>query len=108
RRYTPHGQNIGSDGYYYTKLPSNHAQFNSNRCLTSDSQYQAITDPDNIEAPGVGTGSAAALTNYANWYSYYRRRAYLMKFATGEAFKDLDPDTYRVGLFFLNSAESGA
>ena len=31
-----------------------------------------------------------------------------MKAAAGEAFKDLDESKYRVGLFFINSIESGA
>lgn len=69
--------------------------------------FNTITSPAAIAAPGTANGSTAALTNYANWYSYYRRRAFLMKAAAGEAFAALDHDRFRVGLFFINSAESG-
>lgn len=80
----------------------------------ANSNFNTVTNPSNIAAPNVTTGSAAALTNYANWYSYYRKRAFLMKAAAGEAFAKLDyattassQDKYRVGLFFINSIESG-
>jgi type IV pilus assembly protein PilY1 len=95
-----------SDRYYYT-YPASSSNNNSTSCL-SESSYSKVTSASNIQAPGVTTGSAAAKTNYANWYSYYRKRAYLMKAATGEAFKDMDESQFRVGLFFLNSNESGA
>lgn len=61
--------------------------------------YTAITAPTQIQGRGE-TGSAQAQTNYANWYSYYRTRAGMMKASTGEAFSSID-DKYRVGLFFL-------
>lgn len=79
--------------YYYstTTKPSSTCQENIN--------YDAITSSADIQGRGE-TGTAAALTNYANWYSYYRTRAGMMKAATGEAFSDLN-DNYRVGLFFL-------
>jgi len=101
----------GSSSRYYYSI--NTVNPNSTAC-EADSNYAIVIDPDAIGAPGVpNTGRTAAQieaakTNYANWYTYYRRRAMLMKAATGEAFKDLDENMYRVGLFFLNSAESGA
>jgi len=39
--------------------------------------------------------------NFANWYSYYRKRMYMMKSATGRAFVGLS-DTYRVGFITIN------
>jgi type IV pilus assembly protein PilY1 len=85
--------------YYYSRqngTPSKTCQ--------ADSNYSIITDPSQIVAPaGVNPQ-----TNYANWYSYYRKRAYLLKAAAGESFKDLDESKYRVGLFFINSIESGS
>lgn len=101
----------GSSSRYYYSV--NTVNPNSTVC-EADSNYTIVIDPDVIGAPGIpNTGRtseqiAAAKTNYANWYTYYRRRAMLMKAATGEAFKDLDENMYRVGLFFLNSAESDA
>jgi type IV pilus assembly protein PilY1 len=41
--------------------------------------------------------STAQLTNFANWYSYYRTRMLMMKTATGRAFSGLN-NNYRVGL----------
>jgi type IV pilus assembly protein PilY1 len=41
------------------------------------------------------------IQNYANWYSYYRLRAQMMKSATGRAFQSLD-DKYRVGFITIN------
>lgn len=70
-----------------------------------NSSYNAITSSANIEAPGVTKGSAAALRNYANWYSYYRTRINMMKTATGEAFSSLG-DNFRVGLFYLHTANN--
>lgn len=93
-----------STKYYYTV----HTGILANASICDGANYTSITSADNIVAPGTTAGSAAAKTNYANWYSYYRSRALLMKAATGEAFKDLDESKYRLGLFFLNSVESGS
>ncbi|RJG06823.1 hypothetical protein D3870_13140 [Noviherbaspirillum cavernae] len=101
---------VTSTKYYYSRHKTNE---NAATC-EADSNYSIVIDPDKIGAPGMLDGGstaakiAAAKTNYANWYTYYRRRAMLMKAATGEAFKDLDEAKYRIGLFFLNSVESGA
>ena len=96
-----------SSKYYYTKFLGTNPS-DQTKCITNDNQYTRISNANDIEAPGVTKGSAAARTNYANWYSYYRRRAYLMKASAGEAFKDLDVNGFRVGLFFINSTDSGA
>jgi type IV pilus assembly protein PilY1 len=93
----------GKSRFYYSTNISN---ANDTSCA-ADTDYRIVGLSRDIEAPGVAKGSAAAQTNYANWYSYYRLRAYMMKSATAEAFRSLG-DGYRVGLFFLNSAESGA
>ena len=41
------------------------------------------------------------MTNFANWYTYYRSRMKMMKTAAGRAFTSID-DTYRVGLITIN------
>lgn len=88
--------------FYYT-YPENTSDKSETSCMDND-KYVRVRSSADIEAPeGVN-----AKTNYANWYSYYRRRAYLMKAAAGEAFKDVDSDRFRVGLFFINSQDSGA
>ena len=47
----------------------------------------------------------AKLTNFANWYSYYRTRMQMMKTAAGRAFSNVD-SSYRVGLMLINSSGS--
>lgn len=44
----------------------------------------------------TSASDAAVKTNYANWYSYYRKRYLLMRTAMGRAVSPLD-DKYRVG-----------
>jgi type IV pilus assembly protein PilY1 len=41
------------------------------------------------------------MTNFANWYTYYRSRLKMMKTAAGRAFASID-DTYRVGFITIN------
>ncbi len=45
--------------------------------------------------------TAGNLTNFANWYSYYRTRMLMMKTATGMAFSHLNKN-YRVGLMKIS------
>ncbi|MBA4381381.1 MAG: hypothetical protein C0406_02340, partial [Sideroxydans sp.] len=44
---------------------------------------------------------ATKLTNFANWYSFYRTRMLMMKTATGRAFSSLN-NNYRVGLMKIS------
>jgi type IV pilus assembly protein PilY1 len=50
---------------------------------------------------------AAKLTNFANWYSFYRTRMQMMKTASGRAFSSLT-NNYRVGLMKINSSGTPA
>lgn len=43
----------------------------------------------------------ARLTNFANWYSYYRNRLLMMKTASGRAFSSLN-NSYRVGMMKIS------
>jgi len=45
------------------------------------------------------------LTNFSNWYTYYRTRMQMMKSAAGRAFYPLD-DRYRVGFITINPGSS--
>ena len=49
--------------------------------------------------------TAANLTNFANWYSYYRTRMLMMKTATGRAFSSLN-NSYRVGLMTISNSSA--
>ena len=44
------------------------------------------------------------MTNYANWYAYYRSRMQMMKTVSGQTFVTL-ADSYRVGLVTINYAK---
>lgn len=89
--------------YYYSTYTGSGTTSSCN----ANKDYTLVTSSANIAAPGVTNGSAAALTNYANWYSYYRKRAFLVKAGTVEAFSGIT-DNYRVGLLFMGSVESGS
>lgn len=100
--------NLSTNRPYGTGTPYYSTTTNTSTSCLSDGSYTAITTSTNIAAPNVSDGSTAALTNYANWYTYYRKRVYMMKAAAAEAFADLQGDRYRVGLFFLNGNNSGS
>ena len=44
---------------------------------------------------------AEEMTNFANWYAYYRTRMQMMKTSTGRAFGPID-DAFRVGFITIN------
>ena len=50
--------------------------------------------------------TAAEKTNFANWYSYYRKRILMMKSASGRAFATVD-DKYRVGFSSISNKGNG-
>ncbi|MGI4849839.1 MAG: pilus assembly protein [Janthinobacterium lividum] len=96
--------------YYFSRNKVNPAS----AICEADEHYDIVTDPEKLGVPDPVTGAYGALEiakgkiNYANWFSYYRNRGYIMKMAVSEAYRDLDPDSFRVGLFFINSQTSGA
>lgn len=51
--------------------------------------------------------TAANLTNFANWYSYYRTRMLMMKTSAGHAFSSLN-NKYRVGLMKISATGAPA
>ncbi|MDB5839959.1 MAG: pilus assembly protein PilY [Herminiimonas sp.] len=100
--------------YYSTRISTASPDISAPGICEEDSRYEIVTDPDAIGAPNIpalpqdrtDAQKKAARTNYANWYSYYRNRASMMKQAAAEAFKDLDESKFRLGLFFINSAQT--
>jgi type IV pilus assembly protein PilY1 len=54
-----------------------------------------------IDCAGATCSYAEEMTNFANWYAYYRTRMQMMKTAAGRAFVPID-DTYRVGFITIN------
>ncbi|HEX5160457.1 MAG TPA: hypothetical protein VFV88_01970, partial [Steroidobacteraceae bacterium] len=53
------------------------------------------------DCAGATCTYAEEMTNFANWYAYYRTRLQMMKTAAGRAFVPID-DTYRVGFITIN------
>ena len=51
----------------------------------------------------VSLGTAEDKKNFANWYSYYRKRMLAMKSAAGMAFKNIG-DQFRVGYMSINNS----
>ncbi len=54
-----------------------------------------------VDCGGSTCTFAEEMTNFANWYAYYRTRMQMMKTASGRAFVPID-DTYRVGFITIN------
>ncbi len=62
---------------------------------------RASTRTDCIATPGVCTYDEE-MTNFANWYAYYRTRMQMMKTSTGQAFIPLN-NGYRLGFTTINN-----
>lgn len=60
---------------------------------------------NSFSANQAGALNATDQQNYANWYSYYRKRILMMKSAVGRAFNSLD-STYRTGLMTIDATAS--
>jgi type IV pilus assembly protein PilY1 len=61
-----------------------------------------ITPTNCTSACPSGRTYAAEMTNFANWYAYYRDRLSMMKTGVGRAFSGLD-DNYRVGFMTIHT-----
>ena len=57
--------------------------------------------PARTDCLGSTCTYAEEMTNFANWYAYYRTRMQMMKSSAGRAFVSLGND-YRVGFITLN------
>lgn len=57
------------------------------------------------DCAGTTCTYAEEMTNYANWWAYYRTRMQMMKTGTSIAFAPVD-NSYRAGFFTINSAKS--
>ena len=56
---------------------------------------------DRIDCAGAVCSYEEEMTNFANWYAYYRTRMFTMKSAAGQAFATID-NSYRVGFLTIN------
>src|SRR5690606_19632738 len=85
--------------YSYTANPTSP----SSTCATDASYTKKIPSVDTA----MGRTAAQEMTNFANWYSYYRTRLLMMKTASGRAFSSLT-DKYRVGFSTISETGTGA
>lgn len=63
----------------------------------------ATKAPGRSDCAGTTCTFIEEMTNFANWYAYYRTRMQMMKTAAGIAFSNVD-DKYRVGYYSINNA----
>ncbi|MBL8412811.1 MAG: hypothetical protein JNM42_00035 [Propionivibrio sp.] len=62
----------------------------------------AVKDTNRTDCAGSTCTYAEEMTNYANWYAYYRTRMQMMKTASSIAFSAVD-DKFRVGYYSINN-----
>lgn len=69
----------------------------ANECLTPAANASSV-----FTKVATSTLTAEKKQNYANWYSYYRKRSLMMRSAVGRAFIPID-SKYRVGFTTINN-----
>src|SRR5690606_29943097 len=70
--------------------------------VPSDNSYpKGIARTD---CAGATCTYAEEITNFGNWYAYYRTRMMTMKSSAGQAFSTID-DAYRVGFVTINPGD---
>ncbi|WP_341888456.1 PilC/PilY family type IV pilus protein [Variovorax sp. YR752] len=87
-----------SDRFYYTysgTQPKMGWVYTSSGAVRN-TFYNECTTPSALFTRVTVTSASADAQNYANWYSYYRKRYLLMRTAMGRAISVLD-SSYRVG-----------
>jgi type IV pilus assembly protein PilY1 len=65
---------------------------------TNDAYTKA---PARLDCLGATCSYAEEMTNFSNWYAYYRTRIQMMKTSVGRAFVPVD-DHYRIGFITIN------
>ncbi|GIX31218.1 MAG: pilus biosynthesis protein [Porticoccaceae bacterium] len=87
----------GEPAFFY-RLDLTNPGCDRDRPLTDDDCYDKVQVGPDTAPPGVD-----GRTNFANWFSYYRKRIYLAKAAASRAFARLS-GSVRVGYQSLNSS----
>lgn len=93
----------GSSNRCQDKLDSSHLRARYGNFVRVDivSGNNYIKYPNRLDCAGSTCSYAEEMTNFANWYAYYRTRMYTMKSAAGQAFSTVD-NAYRVGFLTIN------
>ncbi|MFL9709568.1 pilus assembly protein [Methylobacillus sp. Pita1] len=91
-----------------SKLDDNHlyARYGNFKRIDIVSGATYAKSVDRIDCAGASCSYAEEMTNFANWYAYYRTRMMTMKTAAGAAFSTID-NSYRVGFVTINPSRSG-
>ncbi len=94
------GNKVYSQFYYARYNPAGNATCSGNGY--DYTKFTIVTTSASIAAPaGVNP-----LTNYANWYSYYRTRMLMMRSAAGRAFSNIDATRFRVGFSTIHETST--
>lgn len=100
------GDDAQQAAYYYKYTgaqPALSYEYNADGSVKTTTTFYKECNSSIGSTPGKNvftkiTVPAAEQQNFANWYSYYRIRIYMMKTAAGFAFKNLtSPENYRIG-----------
>ena len=69
--------------------------------ISTVATYPRASTRSDCTSSSTSCSYAEEMTNFANWYAYYRTRMQMMKAAAGRAFHGID-DTFRVGFITIN------
>ncbi|WP_199930393.1 pilus assembly protein [Sedimenticola thiotaurini] len=94
-----YAHNSTEAAYYYLFDSTNN---NCNGQTTDDDCYDKV-----VVSSTSGPGGTDETTNFANWYSYYRKRIYAMKAAASRSFANLSDD-FRLSMQLINDSSSNA
>ncbi|MEO7497693.1 MAG: PilC/PilY family type IV pilus protein [Massilia sp.] len=99
---------VGADAISTTNSPlgTGDSVFVRNEIVSTRTSYPK--DEGRTDCAGASTCTyAEEMTNFANWYAYYKTRNQMMKTSVGQAFQPLN-ENYRVGLVALSAAVAKA
>ncbi|MGZ5199599.1 MAG: PilC/PilY family type IV pilus protein [Telluria sp.] len=94
-----------SDGVPTTTTELGGSVFVRTDIVSSRTSYPK--DPGRVDCAGTTCTYDEEMTNFANWYAYYKTRNQMMKTAVGQAFRPLT-DSYKVGIVSLSDAAAEA
>jgi type IV pilus assembly protein PilY1 len=100
-----------NDGVKNYTIPNLITQFSSTPVVTTFQRVDVLPATtftkaaSRTDCAGTVCSYDEEMTNFANWYSYYRTRMQMMKSSTSLAFKTIDT-RFRVGFITINGASS--
>lgn len=92
------------DGEYVYKQYADDECGETLSSTVSNNVHQACFDGEIDGCVSIANESEAQQKNFANWFTYYRKREYVAKAAMGQVIQDLNE---RVGLAMINPSPNG-